>query len=1087
MNLPSGGVMHSNRFLSAPALAGLKDFQRKTVEYVFKRLYGNDPTSRFLIADEVGLGKTLVARGIIAKTLEHLQDEVDRVDVIYICSNAAIATQNVNRLNVSDSDGFSIATRLTYLPRQVRSLRKNKVNFISLTPGTAFDHARSRGGHADERAILYRMLYDLPLAQNERRRRLRVGLLNILQATAGKDNWRAKAKNLPAEDLDTDLSKAFRRAVLEDAELYAALKEGCERFARYRDYSRIPWEDSELRYDLIGKLRSKLASVCLSALEPDLVILDEFQRFKHLLDGDDEASMLATALFEHPDVRVLLLSATPYKMFTLDQENDEDDHYPDFIRTLNFLFNDSGKVDAIKNLLSEHRTTLHACAKGSVCHPGKKAELERALLNVMCRTERVATTRDHNAMLTEIERTAPLTPADLQHAATVDAVAICVKAGEPIEYWKSAPYLINFLKHYELRHKLDANLNAPSDALRRTLLSANGQLLTRNKFEGYQALDPGNPRMRVLFEDTIDKGMWQLLWMPPSMPYIKPGDAYRDKDGLTKALVFSSWSAVPDAVASICSYEAERKMIAGTSVSHSELYDKIKPLLRFAVASNDNRPTGMPVIAWLLPSPTLATKIDPLEIALRHGSGPVDAQELRNEVKATCRSLVETLPRAGEGTRADERWYWAAPILLDSHNGLLDWCKSHSGWRSATPDHESGTRFKDHIDLLVSMAEGNIPLGPQPDDLVDVLCDLALAGPGVCALRALHRIGAGLDAADPNLLSAAARIASGFRSLFNMPETIAMLRGSGEDTYWRLTLQYGIDGNLQSVLDEYVHVLRESLGLQEHSPEEQVAGIAECIQSVLSLRTAQIRIDEIKISGDGFALDDFNTRCRFALRFGDIRDDNNQALVRADSVRDAFNSPFRPFVLASTSIGQEGLDFHTWCHAVVHWNLPSNPVDLEQREGRVHRYKGHAVRKNVAERYGLTALSVAHEGGDPWQTLFQIAAQGKSNGHSDLIPYWIFEDGSARVERRIPLLPYSKEVGKLKRLKQGVALYRMVFGQPRQEDLLFSLSQNGNHESADLADWLISLQPPETVLNDEPAEENALILPPAKSVQGISN
>lgn len=1052
--------MRSNRFLSVPALAGLKDFQRKTVEYVFKRLYGDDPTSRFLIADEVGLGKTLVARGIIAKTLEHLQHEVDRVDVIYICSNAAIATQNVNRLNVSDTDGFSIATRLTYLPRQVRSLRKNKVNFISLTPGTAFDHARSRGGHADERAILYRMLYDLPLAQNERRRRLRVGLLNILQATAGKDSWRAKAKNIPAEDLDADLSKAFRRAVLEDAELYAALKEGCERFARYRDYSGIPWEDSELRYDLIGKLRSKLASVCLSALEPDLVILDEFQRFKHLLDGDDEASILATALFEHPDVRVLLLSATPYKMFTLDQENDEDDHYPDFIRTLNFLFNDSSEVDAVKSLLSEHRATLHASAKGSVCQPGKKAELERALLKVMCRTERVATTRDHNSMLTEIERMAPLTPADLQHAATVDAVAICVKAGEPIEYWKSAPYLINFLKHYELRHKLDAQLNAPSDALRGTLSSANGQLLTKGKFEGYQALDPANPRMRVLFEDTIDKGMWQLLWMPPSMPYIEPGGAYQDKDGLTKALVFSSWSAVPDAIASICSYEAERRMIAGTSVSHSELYDKIKPLLRFAVASNDNRLTGMPVIAWLLPSPTLATKIDPLEIALGRGSGPLDVQELRDEVKTVCRSFVETLPDGGEGTRADERWYWAAPILLDSHNGLLDWCKSHSGWRSATPDHESGTRFKDHIDLLVSMADGNIPLGPQPDDLVDVLCDLALAGPGVCALRALRRIGAGLDAADPNLLTAAARIASGFRSLFNMPETIAMLRGSGEDTYWRLTLQYGIDGNLQSVLDEYVHVLRESLGLQEQSPNKQVADVAKCIQSVLSLRTAQIQIDEIRKSGGGFTVKDFNTRCRFALRFGDIRDDNNQALVRADSVRDAFNSPFRPFVLASTSIGQEGLDFHTWCHAVVHWNLPSNPVDLEQREGRVHRYKGHAVRKNIAERYGLTALYEAHEGGDPWHTLFKIAAQGKSNGYSDLIPYWIFEDGAARVERRIPLLPYSKEVGNLKRLKQGLALYRMVFGQPRQEDLLFSLSQNGNHESMNVADWLISLQPP---------------------------
>jgi len=233
-------MMSSNSFSSTPAFAGLKDFQRRTVEYVFQRLYDDDSTSRFLVADEVGLGKTLVARGIIAKTLEHLQDQVDRVDVIYICSNAAIATQNVNRLNVSDTDCFSIATRLTYLPRQIRSLRKNKVNFISLTPGTAFDHTRSRGGHADERAILYRMLYDLPLAQSEHQRRLQVGLLNMLQATSGKDNWRTKAKNLNAKDLDMDLSEDFRKAVLDDAELYADLKDCCGRFAQYRKYHYCP-------------------------------------------------------------------------------------------------------------------------------------------------------------------------------------------------------------------------------------------------------------------------------------------------------------------------------------------------------------------------------------------------------------------------------------------------------------------------------------------------------------------------------------------------------------------------------------------------------------------------------------------------------------------------------------------------------------------------------------------------------------------------------------------------------------------------------------------------------------------------------
>lgn len=1052
--------MPSNRYLSKPALAGLKDFQIKTVDYVFQRLYGNDSNPRFLIADEVGLGKTLVARGIIAKTLEHLQDQVDRVDVIYICSNAAIAMQNVNRLNVSDTDGFSIATRLTYLPKQVRSLRKNKVNFISLTPGTAFDHARSRGGHAEERAILYRMLYDLPLAQNKRRKQLRTGLLNMLQATAGKDNWRAKARNLAAADLDADLAKTFRKSILADTELYESLKECCGYFARYRDYNRISPEESELRYSLIGKLRSRLASVCLSALEPDLVILDEFQRFKNLLDGEDDASRLATALFEHPDVRVLLLSATPYKMFTLDQETDEDDHYPDFVRTLNFLFNDPIRVKEVKRLLSDHRTTLHSCTSDAQCPPGNKADLEKALLNVMCRTERVATTSDRNSMLAEIEQAALLKPSDIHHAAMVDKIATCIKAGETIEYWKSAPYLINFLKHYELRNKLDAQLTSPSDALRRALTSTNGQLLTKEIFDSYSKVDPANPRLRILFEDTINKGMWQLLWMPPSMPYIKPSGVFEDKDSLTKALVFSSWNAVPNAIASICSYEAERNMLSGTSVSHGDLYDKIKPLLRFAVASSDNRLTGMPVIAWMLPSPTLATMIDPLMITLRHGGGPLSSQELKNEAKTICHDLLKSLPNNGVGSRADERWYWAAPILLDSKNGLLDWCRSELGWRAATPDHEQGTRFGDHIDLLVKVAEGQIELGPQPDDLADVICDLALAGPGICALRTLLRIGDFLDPSDQKLLSAAARISSGFRSLFNMPETIAMLRGSGEDTYWRLTLQYGIEGNLQAVLDEYAHVLKESLGLQEHSPQEQVSGISECIQSVLSLRTAQIRIDEIKSSEDGFDIEDFSTRCRFALRFGDIKDDNNQALVRADSVRDAFNSPFRPFVLASTSIGQEGLDFHTWCHAVMHWNLPSNPVDLEQREGRVHRYKGHAVRKNIAEKYGLEALSETHQRGDPWQALFKIASESKISGQSDLIPYWIFEEGAARVERRIPLLPYSKEVAKLKRLKQGLALYRMVFGQPRQEDLLFSLSQNGNHEPMNLADWLISLEPP---------------------------
>jgi hypothetical protein len=68
-------------------MAGLKPFQRRSVDYVFDRLYGADHTRRFLLADEVGLGKTLVARGVIARVIDHLWDAVARIDVVYICSN----------------------------------------------------------------------------------------------------------------------------------------------------------------------------------------------------------------------------------------------------------------------------------------------------------------------------------------------------------------------------------------------------------------------------------------------------------------------------------------------------------------------------------------------------------------------------------------------------------------------------------------------------------------------------------------------------------------------------------------------------------------------------------------------------------------------------------------------------------------------------------------------------------------------------------------------------------------------------------------------------------------------------------------
>lgn len=189
----------------------------------------------------------------------------------------------------------------------------------------------------------------------------------------------------------------------------------------------------------------------------------------------------------------------------------------------------------------------------------------------------------------------------------------------------------------------------------------------------------------------------------------------------------------------------------------------------------------------------------------------------------------------------------------------------------------------------------------------------------------------------------------------------------------------------------------------------------------------------------------------------------------------AFNSPFRPFVLATTSIGQEGLDMHRYCHEVYHWNLPANPVDLEQREGRVHRYKCYAIRRNLAALYGGRVLSESRDAVgatantspdpvfDPWGLIFNIALDERSEEESDLNPYWILDmpDG-VKINRRILAPALSWETQAVTPLKNSLALYRMVFGQPRQQELLGLLQHRIDHGEVprELAEFRIDLSPP---------------------------
>lgn len=1080
-------------------LKNLKDFQKETVDYVFRRLYTDeDCTRRFLVADEVGLGKTLVARGVIAKTIDHLWENVPRIDIIYICSNSNIARQNIAKLNVLGDDDAPKSRRISLLPTVIEDLNARKVNFISLTPGTSFDIS-SGTGIGDERALLYWLLKEEWDLEGESPKKVFRGSMKLM-------NFKRLLKEYPKRhSIDPHLKACFL-SMLQDGTDEVVGDSGINLRDRVQELSKAfsePGLSASRKREIekesnqcISELRGFLVRSCLQALEPDLIILDEFQRFKHLMYGandEDESAIsareLAKELFSYADenseARVLLLSATPYKMYTTADESGMEDHYEDFLRTLEFLVQETEAVGKCENIIRDYRRELFRIGSdGDDAHlVSLKEALEAQLRRVMVRTERLAASEDRNGMLVEIpDKSTKLQVSDLMAYYCLQNLAKCLGSRDSLEYWKSSPYPLNFMDKYELKNSfVERACNDSDREICSHLSNAEGLLLPWDDIEAYREIDPCNSRLRSLLSGTIGADAWKLLWLPPSLPYYELGSPFADEalNDFTKRLVFSSWRMVPRMIASLTSYEAEREIINHfdpTIQNKSESRKKLRPLLKFTRGYRDRRLTGLPILGIVYPSITLAEACDPMRTASKRLPSVADVvQKAQIEIMELLRDLIESSPKSGPG---DENWYWAAPILLDmqNHRGSAEKFFRNKklddvwGGEETSGDDEGDegpSLWKEVILEATKLLEGEMRLGRLPRDLSLVLAKLAIAGPGTTSFRALCRVSGGLTSVGiplDELSMNAVRMSRAFIRLFNMPTSNALLRGlyasdsQAAQAYWRQVLDYCLDGGLQSVLDEYVHFLKDSEGLFGHDRVEAAERISETVIEALSLRTASLDVDRIDLDGSSqyVSRSTKKMRANFAVMLSDKRSEASQSENRISQVRKAFNSPFWPFVLATTSIGQEGLDFHAYCHAVVHWNLPSNPVDLEQREGRIHRFKGHAIRKNLAEKYGLSEIGPNDT--DPWEALFRAGKLDRSEGSSDLVPFWIYPEGKARIERYVPALPLSRDWERLKELQKSSAIYRMVFGQSRQEDLVAFLINHLDNE--DMDKLRIDLSPP---------------------------
>jgi len=775
------------------------------------------------------------------------------------------------------------------------------------------------------------------------------------------------------------------------------------------------------RRDIINGLRRVFAKISIDMLEPRLVIMDEFQRYKDLIAMDDvDADIITDEFLRDNSTKVLLLSATPYRPYTtLDEIAAEDcDHHTEFIGVMNFLLQDNERNATFREVWRDYSHHLSEIATDAltVIHMSK-IKAESALYQCICRTER----RNDNILNTDKAKPMTVSKDDIASYIDIQKLLDDLELGNfPIEYVKSAPYLLSFM-NYDIKRKIVRELTSRINDNRgfSNTKTSMTLLLRKSIINDYAPIPTNNSRLDLLFDEAFGadrkseskgNGAELMLWIPASMPYYKTRSVFHRNTGYSKTLVFSGWEMVPRMIASLTSYESERRTIGrlperihlGKRTYYAVDEKSRSVVVRLREGADD-------LIKY--PSGFLAKLFKPED----HIGRNVDIKTIRNELAKVIRRNINDVAQSYRITVRGKQG--GAKQLLQLLKAL------------------DGIDVRGELNFI-------------PEYAAELFAYMAIGAPAVCALRLFG---------DKKL---AEKLAKYFISLFNKPESIAAIdvySKEGEGSYYKDVIRYCAEGNLQAVLDEFYFILDPSC---DSAPSE----ICEAMCSAF-IGSRSIKIDAIQRGKDWFSEEKkISIRTHFAVGYYNIKGTDNK-LSSTENVRAAFNSPFRPFVLATTSIGQEGLDFHQYCRKIMHWNLPYNAIDLEQREGRINRYLCHAIRQNLANS----------EYADPpcrknvWREIMNRAEAGlKKEGSSDLVPYWQLPKDyiyTHQIERIVPMYPFSRDVMRYERMIEVLSLYRLTLGQPRQEELL-KVIQNQNLSKENLSDLFINLSPFDKVLTE---------------------
>ena len=728
---------------------------------------------------------------------------------------------------------------------------------------------------------------------------------------------------------------------------------------------------------------------------------------------------------------LLLLSATPYRLYSRRaEEASSGSHRPEFFELVEFLYGGTPQAKEKRRACEDAFATIEAELRkgqpGSDAARRAKVRAEELLREVMVRTE-----RSSHPIGWKEEKTrslaAPVTAEDLIIFKHTSRSFSDSHRASVVPYWTSIPLPMQTMGSHYVAWKAATDVKVDDVP----------QFDEAMRDQYKRPLPWPHPRLRAL-KEFLPPDRAVTPWLAPSNPWWELGGAWKHEDARpSKALVFSRFRAVPQAVASTLSFDLEASHLRREPVAYPEVTK------RRLLPATEGRHA---LLALFHPSPVLVAATEPLAANERTRAGV--RKQLRNQLRHVLRDLG-----VGIESRSPNLPIWKLIARLEARAG--NWPYVRRAWNRMNAKLSREDTSDGGLTQLLSdwNKEAGMAIESIRPAALDSLVSHALSAPGVVVGRALYRHWSG--AVDEHGYAHALEAAwSGLRNYLDQRWFFATLRRKKEK-YPDVIRRAILEGNLESVLDEHLWITSQLRSLREQQ-------LADELRDGLSIKTGLFFLHPPgQKDGETFSL-----RCHVAMPFVEGRaayahetsakESAEAPRIRTDELRKAFNTPFWPYVLATTSVGQEGLDFHAWCDTIVHWDLCRNPVDLEQREGRIQRYGGLSIRRAIVRELGIDIRSEREDGESPWVTIQRLAEERLAD-ESGLAPWWVCRGGGVR--RYVFDVPTSEQRHWLQWVQEQRLFYRLALGQPNQEDLVELLARLEGLDLETVRNTAINLSP----------------------------